>query len=1012
MNGRTLSSALALMLSLTIAGCDRPLSTSSAPVSEASLSVGRQEDKVGAEVWAAFDRGESPAVIVTLNTTPHQDLDRQRTEVAEAQDGVLRAVTAQELRVVRRFRAVPGFSAVALNRGALMRMAADPRVQRVDIELGGGGVLGPSVAFIRADLRHTAGNRGSGVVVGVFDTGIDTDHPDFAGAIVGQACFGSGNGFRSDFCPNGTSRQVGAGAAEDNAGHGTHVSGIVASRGTVSSPGVAPAASLVAIKVMDNCSFAGCFYAFSEIVAALDYVLTTPSLGVKIVNMSLGTGARYPGNCDNINASTLAGASVVNQLRTAGVTVFASSGNNADNFAMGLPACLANVISVGAVSTSDVLAAFSNHTPTTDILAPGVGVTSLAIGGGTTIASGTSMASPMAAGCAALLIQAGDATTPATIETRLKTSPVSLSRNGVSVPRIDCGPAAPTLAPVLTAINAQSGAELTAIGFTATATDDGLPAALTYSLGTPACVNTPAVPAEASITSAGVFSWTPTEADGPGVYCARVVVSDGALTDFEDVQITVTEVNVAPVFALKPADSATPGGTVLTSFQLTAPDADLPANTLTFSKVSGPSWISVAANGVISYTEIPSADIGAQLVTVKVSDGALEASHSYTITVGKRATALTYDGRTAGQYSDQSILSATLTDASPGAASGSAIDGASVAFTFGGAAVIGSPAATGADGKASVLHQVLSAASVPAVAASFSTTSLYAGSSDSKSFTVGKETGTLSNIVIASGGSIPVSQTSFTVTVDARELRTAGVEPAPQDGAMPGDASLITMAANISGIATSSSYNGSCVGVGGSASYASTRTFTCTFTGGPFAVDAYTLTLRIPASNAYWTAASYEEALVVWDPKAGFAAGGGSFLLDGDRVSFGFSYTLQKGKTVPRSGFVALRHLADGGVCRVKSTNAMNAPAVSGNTVTLSGKGNYTCVDALGVTTASAGNISIAAYAEDNATSGVGADKFAVTNGAPVADNKLQMPIPLGISAILLSGGNVQVPKP
>ena len=1010
MKGRIHSGALVLMLTLVIAGCDRPVTSSRAAGSEASLAVGRPEDKVGPEVWAAFERGERPAIIVALNSTPQNDIESQRTAVAEAQDGVLRAMSAQELRVIRRFRAVPGFSAVALNRGALMRMAADPRVQRVDIELAGAGVLGPSVAFIRANLRHAAGNTGSGVVVGVLDTGIDTDHPDFAGALVGQACFGGG----TNFCPNGTNRQFGAGAAEDNAGHGTHVSGIVASRGTVSSPGVAPAASLVAIKVMDNCSFAGCFYAFSEIVAALDYVLNTPALGVKVINMSLGTGVRYAGNCDNVSASAIAGASVVNQLRTAGVTVFASSGNNSSNTTMGLPACLSQVISVGAVNTSDVIAAFSNHTPTTDILAPGVSVASLAIGGGTVTVSGTSMASPMAAGCAALLIQAGDATTPAAIEARLKTSPVFLARNGVSLPRIDCSPAAANAAPVLTAINARSGAELTPIGFTAAATDDGLPtpAALTYSLGTPACVNTPAVPAGASITSAGVFSWTPTEADGPGVYCARVIVSDGARTDFEDVQITVTEVNVAPAFALKPADGATAWGTVLTAFQLTATDADLPANTLTFSKVSGPGWVSVAANGVISYTEIPSTDIGAQPISVKVSDGALESTHSYTITVGKRATALVYDGRTSGQYSDKSTLSATLRDASPGTAAGSAISGASIAFTFAGAPANGSPAATAADGKASVLHQVLSAATSTTVAASFSATTIYDAASDSRAFIVGKENAILSNVVIASGGSIPVSQTSFTVTVDAKELVTSGVEPAPQDGQMPGDVSLITIAARIEGISSGANYTGSCIGVGGSSSYASTRTFTCTFSGSPFTVDAYTLTLQVPSANANWTAAVYEDALAVWDPNAGLASGGGTFSLEGDRVSFGFSYTLQKGKTVPRSGFVVVRHLTGGGVCRVKGNNAMNAPAVSGNTVTLSGKGNYSCVDALGVTTASAGNITIAAYAEDWATSGAGADKFAVTNSAPVASNKLAMPTPLRNSAALLTGGNVQVPKP
>jgi hypothetical protein len=194
--------------------------------------------------------------------------------------------------------------------------------------------------------------------------------------------------------------------------------------------------------------------------------------------------------------------------------------------------------------------------------------------------------------------------------------------------------------------------------------------------------------------------------------------------------------------------------------------------------------------------------------------------------------------------------------------------------------------------------------------------------------------------------------------------------------------------------------------------YAAVQPFTCTFDGGPFTVDAYTLTLDVPTANTFYTAATFEDALSIWDPNAGFATGGGTFLLAGERVSFGFSYTLTKAKTTPRSGFVVVRHLAGGGVCRVKSNNQMNAPAVNGNTATLSGKGNYTCSDATGNTTASQGNISIAAYAEDNATSGIGADKFWLSNGAGVPTNYLKMDMPAGANAQLLTGGNVQVPQP
>ena len=98
----------------------------------------------------------------------------------------------------------------------------------------------------------------------------------------------------------------------------------------------------------------------------------------------------------------------------------------------------------------------------------------------------------------------------------------------------------------------------------------------------------------------------------------------------------------------------------------------------------------------------------------------------------------------------------------------------------------------------------------------------------------------------------------------------------------------------------------------------------------------------------------------------------------------------------------------------MKSNNQMNAPAVNGNTVTLSGKGNYSCVDGNGQTLASQGNVTIGAYAEDNATSGADADKFWVTNGASVTPNYLKMNGTGGAAAnaIKLRGGNVQVPQP
>jgi hypothetical protein len=131
-----------------------------------------------------------------------------------------------------------------------------------------------------------------------------------------------------------------------------------------------------------------------------------------------------------------------------GVTVVVASGNNGSGTQMNLPACVGNAISVGAVDAADAVADFSNSDVTTDVFAPGTnveditGIVSSWFGGGTRDVQGTSMAAPHVAGCAALLIESGDATTPNDIETRLETSTVQVTdpTNGLTFPRVDCGP--------------------------------------------------------------------------------------------------------------------------------------------------------------------------------------------------------------------------------------------------------------------------------------------------------------------------------------------------------------------------------------------------------------------------------------------------------------------------------------------------------------------------------------------------------------------------------------------
>src|SRR5690606_32626376 len=95
-----------------------------------------------------------------------------------------------------------------------------------------------------------------------------------------------------------------------------------------------------------------CFDSFAlNVVAALDWiVVNNGTWGIDVVNASVGTNARFAGDCDSALA---VGAVAVDTLRAQGVTVVASAGNDSSTTDMTAPACLRNVISVGAATLAD-----------------------------------------------------------------------------------------------------------------------------------------------------------------------------------------------------------------------------------------------------------------------------------------------------------------------------------------------------------------------------------------------------------------------------------------------------------------------------------------------------------------------------------------------------------------------------------------------------------------------------------------------------------------------------------
>jgi len=306
---------------------------------------------------------------------------------------------------------------------------------------------------IGADFAWTAGYTGIGQAVAILDTGVDTNHPNFAGKIVAEACFSTGSGVATSLCPagqnpNGADFQIGPGAGENCSGisscdHGTHVAGIAAGSSSTYR-GIAPDAHLIPIQVFSKfdstyCNGASsCVLAYlSDVLRALDWIYDQRnSYTIASANLSLGGGMyQSVAECDQ-GYSALDVA--IDNLRTEGIATVAASGNNGYTSAMSRPACISGVISVGGVGSSDGVASWSNSASWLSVLAPGVSIKSSVPGTGFGNKSGTSMATPHVAGAIAAMRSAKqDSTIDEIVASIVNTGiPVLDSRNGITKPRI------------------------------------------------------------------------------------------------------------------------------------------------------------------------------------------------------------------------------------------------------------------------------------------------------------------------------------------------------------------------------------------------------------------------------------------------------------------------------------------------------------------------------------------------------------------------------------------------
>ncbi len=278
------------------------------------------------------------------------------------------------------------------------RLAADPAVASVvqnrTFTVSATQSNPPSWGLDRIDQRNRPVNNaytypdsaGQGVTAYIIDTGVRISHTDFGGR--------ASNGYDAVDRDN---------VAQDGNGHGTHVAGTVA--GTAY--GVAKKARIVGVRVLNN-SGSG---TTAQVVAGIDWVARN-AVKPAVANMSLGGGAD----------STLDAA--VRNAVAAGVTFVVAAGNESTNASTKSPARVTEAITVGATTSTDARASYSNYGSVVDLFAPGSSITSTwrTSDTATNTISGTSMASPHVAGAAALYLAGNPSATPAQVSSALTSS--------------------------------------------------------------------------------------------------------------------------------------------------------------------------------------------------------------------------------------------------------------------------------------------------------------------------------------------------------------------------------------------------------------------------------------------------------------------------------------------------------------------------------------------------------------------------------------------------------------
>lgn len=316
-----------------------------------------------------------------------------------------RSDVTSTLTIKQDYHLIPA-TALSADLASLDRLSDADEVEVIWLDEPVSILLDVSTPLIRAPyVWEHWGYQGEGVTICVIDTGIDVDHPDFAGRIRLTADF------------------TNKGSAADGNGHGTHVVSIVAGTGQASAGkyiGVAPAAMIMAAKVLTDKGSGQ----MSGVMAGLEWAARN---GADVLNLSLGS----EGSSDGSDAL----CTMCNAIVDLGKVVVVAAGNSGPRRrTIGSPGAAEKVITVGASTDRDRIARFSSRGPTADgrlkpdLVAPGSNIVAARAAATSmgrvvndmyTSANGTSMAAPHVVGLCALMLQANPQLLPADIKSKL-----------------------------------------------------------------------------------------------------------------------------------------------------------------------------------------------------------------------------------------------------------------------------------------------------------------------------------------------------------------------------------------------------------------------------------------------------------------------------------------------------------------------------------------------------------------------------------------------------------------